>query len=249
MLNKKQILITVSAIVVIAIVSLIVIYRPRVTIQKKGVTLPVMYFAMMSDHPMQKVPKVVEKDPNAVNAILCQEPSYFKTPLRIAVGNFNKSLTVYLLDKGAKPQEALNYFKKGNEKKELQFLENILKERAKAKITNHAISYKKLVCKLINDKTVEKKIILTNAEILKAQPYSDDGINFKIRLALTQKGQEIIGNTTSNNIGKKFGFWINGKLISSPEIKGPLYQGVIFIPIKVDIKEARLLAEGIMKEN
>ncbi|HJO93595.1 MAG TPA: hypothetical protein QF753_09365 [Victivallales bacterium] len=250
MQKKKQIIITVSIVVVIAIVFLIAVYRPTVTIQYKGVTSPAIFLALGNDNPIQAVAKVLKKNPDAVNAVDHGMPlSYFKTPLRISVGNFNKPLTVYLLDKGAKPQEALNYFKVEKETKEFDFLENILKERKKTEVTSYNISYKKLVCKLIDNKIVEKKIILTNADILKAQPYIYDNKNYMVRLVLTRKGQEIIGDITSNNIGKKFGFWINGKLIASPEIKGPLYAGVIFIPIKVDYKEAKELAEGIMKIN
>lgn len=105
----------------------------------------------------------------------------------------------------------------------------------------------KLMCRIIDGDKIDEQIILSNEHVLNAEPYSWDRKSYQVQISLTREGQSILEKVTTDNIGKRFGFWIDNDLKSSPEIKASIAGGIITLPVDLDFKTAKCLAEGIMK--
>lgn len=102
-----------------------------------------------------------------------------------------------------------------------------------------------LRCRLIDGETIGPDIIITEQNVKHASAFAWDQETYFVELELDSPGQERILQFTTRGIGKRLGFWLDGALVCSPEIKAPATSGIIHMPGSFNRREADEIAARI----
>jgi hypothetical protein len=105
-----------------------------------------------------------------------------------------------------------------------------------------------LKCKWIDGDRIGADVIISDKHIFATEPSTLDKKSYQVSLLLTKAGQQIMEKATSENIGKRLGFWVNGDLKSSPKIMTPIAGGIVVLPIPLSKHKATLVCEKINKQ-
>jgi preprotein translocase subunit SecD len=89
------------------------------------------------------------------------------------------------------------------------------------------------------------EVLLTNADIAFALASSWENRPV-VELTLTQPGGDKFARITRDNIGRRIGILVDGKLINVPIIRAPIEQGKAIIDGNFSEEEANRIASGIM---
>lgn len=91
-------------------------------------------------------------------------------------------------------------------------------------------------------KNEKGKVILTGADLKKAEVGFDQMNIPRVLIEFNEKGRKKFAIFTMQNVGKPLGIYLDGKLISNPEIREPILQGKGEISGNFTVKEAIELA-------
>jgi preprotein translocase subunit SecD len=94
---------------------------------------------------------------------------------------------------------------------------------------------------------LSKATALTLKDISKAAVVPDSGGKPNVLLFLTPDGAKRLGQVTGENIGKRLGIVVDGKLVLAPEIKMALMGDKMFLGAGYADAEAKELTERINK--
>ncbi len=83
------------------------------------------------------------------------------------------------------------------------------------------------------------------ADVLNKAGLKPDSKSNSLKLNLNDKGKEKLSKTTSQNIGKRIAIFIDGNLISAPNIYEPISDGELAITYSSSFDKAKLIAERI----
>ena len=89
------------------------------------------------------------------------------------------------------------------------------------------------------------EVLMSNDDIQFAFPGSW-GDRAVIELTLTEDGKEKFAQITSENLGKRIGILLDGKLVMAPTIKAPILEGKAVIDGNFSEEEADRIATRIM---
>ena len=92
---------------------------------------------------------------------------------------------------------------------------------------------------------LQDEVLLSNEDIAFAFPIKRQDHSV-IELTLTQAGTEKFAQITKENIGKRIGVLINGKLVMAPTIRAPILEGKAIIDGNFSEEEADKIANAIM---
>ncbi|MGB2697082.1 MAG: hypothetical protein WBD28_04385 [Candidatus Zixiibacteriota bacterium] len=92
---------------------------------------------------------------------------------------------------------------------------------------------------------LHNEVLLSNDDIQFAFPGSL-GDRAVIELTLTEAGKEKFAQITKENLEKRIGILIDGKLVMAPTIKAPILEGKAVIDGNFSEEEAERLATSIM---
>ncbi len=68
---------------------------------------------------------------------------------------------------------------------------------------------------------------------------------FDVLLSFDERGTELFGRLTSDNVGMKMAILVDGELVAAPRIAAPITQGLAMINGDFSEDEARRIAEGL----
>jgi preprotein translocase subunit SecD len=86
---------------------------------------------------------------------------------------------------------------------------------------------------------------ITNADVAAATVGESHG-HPVVELLLTRTGREKLARLTQENVGKRVGMLVDGKLVAAPVIRAPIIQGRAIIDGNFSETEARRVAENIV---
>ena len=89
------------------------------------------------------------------------------------------------------------------------------------------------------------EVLITNDDISFALVVSLQGRSM-VELTFTEAGSQKLAQLTQDNIGKRVGMLIDGKLVTAPIIRAPLLEGTAVINGDFSDEEADRIATGIM---
>ena len=89
------------------------------------------------------------------------------------------------------------------------------------------------------------KVLMNNYDIQFALPFLWDGKSV-VELTFTEAGKVRFARLTEENLGKRMGILIDGKLVMAPMIKAPILEGKAIIEGNFSEEEADRIATGIM---
>ncbi len=92
---------------------------------------------------------------------------------------------------------------------------------------------------------IHDKVLMNNYDIQLALPILWDGKSV-VELTFTEAGKVRFARLTEENLGKRIGILINGKLVMAPTIKAHILEGKAMIEGNFSEEEADRIATGIM---
>ena len=92
---------------------------------------------------------------------------------------------------------------------------------------------------------LQDEVLLSNEDIQFAFPVKRQEHSV-IELTFTEAGKEKFAQITKENVGKKMGVLIDGKLIMAPIIRAPILEGKAIIDGNFSEEEAEKIANAIM---
>jgi hypothetical protein len=105
-----------------------------------------------------------------------------------------------------------------------------------------------LAVRLIEGETIDDVVLLDNTHVARAEavPRHDD--THQVKLYLTEEGRRVLREVMRRHVGKRLGFFLDGDLMSSPEILEPLDTPYVVLPVRTTSAEAQRIVEDIMKD-
>jgi len=99
----------------------------------------------------------------------------------------------------------------------------------------------RIECRLLDG----EGIVFDNAQVVRADVHSFDGVEYGLRLTLTDEGRSRVRRITFDHVGEELGFFLDGTLKSRATILVPLDQQEVFVPLALEREAARDLAVRI----
>ena len=91
------------------------------------------------------------------------------------------------------------------------------------------------------------EVLVSNADIAWAMPGSWQGRPV-VELTLTETGREKFAQLTADNVGKRMGIVVDGKLVIVPMIQAPMLDGKAVIDGNFSEQETNRIAAGIISK-
>ena len=101
-----------------------------------------------------------------------------------------------------------------------------------------------LKCRLIDGKGIEPEVIITEQNIESVEVIGSGQGVCDVEIVLDTEGRRRMGEVTASAIGKRMGFWLDGELICSPEIKDEV-SGRVRMPVRLGFEEAMKMARRL----
>ncbi len=90
-----------------------------------------------------------------------------------------------------------------------------------------------------------EEVAMDGSHILTAE--AKKGVSgFDVLLSFDERGTELFGRLTSNNVGMKMAILVDGQLVAAPRIAAPITQGLAMINGDFSESDARRIAEGLL---
>jgi hypothetical protein len=93
---------------------------------------------------------------------------------------------------------------------------------------------------------LEPAVLLDETHFALASARRGRGEVWHVEVILTEEGTRLLGEITAENLERRLGMVVDGKLLSAPIIKAPITQGRALISGDIDEYEARRIAAGVM---
>ncbi len=92
---------------------------------------------------------------------------------------------------------------------------------------------------------VRDTVVMSNYDIQRALPIVWNGKSV-VELTFTPAGKVRFAMLTKENLGKRIGILIDGKLVTAPIVEAPILEGKALIDGDFSEEEAHRIADGIM---
>ena len=89
------------------------------------------------------------------------------------------------------------------------------------------------------------EVLISNADIASASAVVQHG-HPAVELIFTESGRKKVARVTAENVNRRIGITVDGRLVSAPIVKAPIREGRALIEGTFSEKEAQRIAEGIM---
>lgn len=92
-------------------------------------------------------------------------------------------------------------------------------------------------------------VVMDETDFALASARRGRGDVWHVEVILTEDGARLFGEITANNLERRLGMVVDGKLLSAPVIRAPITQGRALISGHITEYEARRIAAGVMAQH
>ena len=96
---------------------------------------------------------------------------------------------------------------------------------------------------------LDPEVLMDESHFALASARRGRGEVWHVEVIFTEEGTKLLAEITTNNLERRIGMVVDGKLMSVPIIKAPITQGRALISGDIDEHEARRIAAGIMAQH
>jgi len=96
---------------------------------------------------------------------------------------------------------------------------------------------------------LDPTVLLDESHFALASARRGHGKMWHVEVIFTEEGTELLGEITTQNLERRLGMVVDGKLLSAPIIMAPITQGRALISGDIDEHEARRIAAGVMAQH
>jgi preprotein translocase subunit SecD len=95
---------------------------------------------------------------------------------------------------------------------------------------------------------LHKEVLLSNEDVKSASPVLH-GRRLVVEVILTDEGKEKFARLTEENINKRIGIVVDGRLILAPLVRAPIREGKMIITGNLSEEEINRIADGIVSKD
>lgn len=93
------------------------------------------------------------------------------------------------------------------------------------------------------------EVLMDESHFALASARRGRGEVWHVEIIFTEAGAQLMAEITTDNLERRVGMVVDGKLLSAPIIKAPITQGRALISGDIDEYEARRIAAGVMAQH